>query len=69
MDQRVTVYIQQGAMNGSISDGGRMIALSKQFKMEYKRYQCHRFKDVKSTMILVFFVKTCRNLDDCKLHI
>lgn len=28
MDQRVTVYIQQGAMNGSISDGGRMIALS-----------------------------------------
>lgn len=30
MDQKVTVYIQQGAMNRNISVGGKMIALSKQ---------------------------------------
>lgn len=30
MDQKVTVYIQQDAMNGNISDGGKMITLSKQ---------------------------------------
>lgn len=55
MDQRVTVYIQQGAMNGSISDEGKMIALSKQLQMEYKQYLRHQ--------------TFCCYLDDCKLHI
>lgn len=30
MDQNLAVYIQQGAMNENICNGGKMIALSKQ---------------------------------------
>lgn len=36
MDQKVTVYTQLGVMNGNVSDGGEMIALSKQLHTEYK---------------------------------
>lgn len=38
MDQKATVYIEEGAMNGNISDGGKTIALSKQSLIEYKSY-------------------------------
>lgn len=51
MDQKVTVYIQLGAMNGNISDGGKIIALSKQLQIQYKQYQPHHLKDIISTII------------------
>lgn len=64
MDQKVTVYIQLGAMNGNIFDGGKIIALSKQLQIKYKQYQPPSFEEYNKHNHLAFFFAL-----DCKLHI
>lgn len=67
LDQKVTVYVQQGATNGNFSDGWRMIALSKQLQIQVISAPSFQDCNEHNEFVICFLFFVC-DLSNCKLH-